>query len=198
MTTKKTPGRPAGSSTAEEDILIGAVEAFALYGFHDCSVANILEHSGTSRTNFYRVFKNKEAVFELILKKNLSALQKVMQQAFADVNPDKSLIEQLLSINETYLDACFLAGDLLPVLFQEQFSLPSHRKLREQTFAQLLKGIQKTIANSGREVPDKLLIDALLTGVDRVVLQVSQKKISTARKKALAMDVIEQLLIAFE
>lgn len=191
-TMKRKPGRPSGSN-AEEVILAGAWKAFAKYGFHDCTVAYILEFSGASRTNFYRFFKNKEEVFSCILGLSIGLLEKEMDRAFAEAKQLSNLEEQLNSISETYVNSCFAAGDILPVLFQEQNTLPQHKKLREKLFKKLHKGIEKLIVAGGYPKPESLLVQGIMSGIDRVVLMASLKRGSVDAKKENAIEVARHL-----
>lgn len=190
---KKTPGRPAGSSTAERDILIGAVTAFAKHGLHDCSVANILEDASVSRTNFYRFFKNKEQVFERLLEYSLKTVTKELDTAFQEAAKIEEIEDQLLYISSKYIDVCFRAGDLLPVLFQEQYSLPAHRKMREATFERIFRNIGKLLQNAGIEIPDELILQAFLAGMDRVVLVLTQSDLSPEEQKSKALYICQEL-----
>ncbi|MCG8671748.1 MAG: TetR/AcrR family transcriptional regulator [Pseudomonadales bacterium] len=188
---EKARGRPKGSN-AEHVILSGAWKAFAVHGYHDCSVANILEYSGSSRTNFYRFFKNKEEVFESILKSNIEVLDKFLSIAFKEAKKTTDIREKFEIINQCYINTCFAAGDILPVLFQEQHTLPEHKVMREKLFNKIQKGIEAMIKDAGQEVPDPLLIQALMAGVDRIILQLSMKRISVDSKKAKASELISQ------
>lgn len=189
---KRTRGRPPGSN-AQAVILAGAWQAFAVYGFHDCSVANILEYSGSSRTNFYRFFKNKEEVFAILLEQSISRLESALDQAFKDARHLTGIEQKLDFVNECYINNCFSAGDMLPVLFQEQHTLPEHKALREKFFKKIQKNIERLIKEEGYTPPDPLLIQALMSGIDRVVLVLSMKKGSTESKQAKAIDVVAQL-----
>ena len=191
-TTKRKPGRPTGSN-AEEVILAGAWQAFAKHGFHDCTVASILEFSGSSRTNFYRFFKNKEEVFERILGFSIGLLEREMDKAFIDAKGFSTLEEQLETITETYVNSCFAAGDILPVLFQEQHSLPRHKALREKLFKKLHKGIERLIVADGYPEPEPLLVQGVMSGVDRVVLMASLKRGSLDSKREKAIEVVRLL-----
>lgn len=191
-TTKRKPGRPSGSK-AEGVILAGAWQAFAKQGFHDCTVASILEFSGSSRTNFYRFFKNKEAIFERILGFSIGLLEKEMDRAFTDAKQLSTLEEQLGCISGKYVNSCFAAGDILPVLFQEQHTLPKHKVLREKLFKKLHKGIEKLFVAAGYPEPEPLLVQGIMSGVDRVVLMASLKRGSVEAKKEKAIEVVHQL-----
>ena len=190
--TKRKPGRPSGSN-AEEVILAGAWQAFAKHGFHDCTVAYILAFSGTSRTNFYRFFKSKEEVFARILEISIGVLEKEMDKAFVSARQLPTLEERLDCISETYVNSCFTAGDILPVLFQEQHTLPQHKILREKLFKKLHKGIEKLIVEDGHAKPDPLLVQGIMSGIDRVVLMASLKRGSVESKKEKAIEVVRHL-----
>jgi len=188
-------GRPAGS-TARVTILEGAAQAFAESGFHDCTVASILSASTVSRTNFYRFFDNKEQVFEALLDQRFDYLDKQMQQAFADTKAIRSNEEKIDHVSMIYLQACFDAGPLLRVLLQETFTVPEHQRLREHTLARFRRGISTLIMQAGYRKPDPLLLEAILAGIERIVLVTSKRKASSSEKFRIAYDRIRTLVRA--
>ena len=76
-------GRPKGSN-AQQQIVENAGGAFVKHGYHACTVEHILEETNVSRTNFYRFFKNKEAVFESIMRDQLDKLRETQEEAQSD------------------------------------------------------------------------------------------------------------------
>jgi AcrR family transcriptional regulator len=162
-------GRPKGS-TAKQHIVDNAGAAFVKHGYHACTVEHILEETGVSRTNFYRFFKNKEAVFESIMREQIERLNEIQKTTRQTLQDEASAEEKLQIMFESYLNACFSLGDLMSIIFQEQYSLPELRKLREALLERFKVDIKKLLKEDGYRSPDNLLLEGCLAAVDRMVL----------------------------
>lgn len=177
----KTRGRPKGSDV-EQQIIDKAGVAFVKNGYSACTVEHILEETGVSRTHFYRFFKNKEAVFQAIFLDQVTQLTKIMDHSRSQLDKNMSAEEMIAAMFETYLKACFSLEDLLPVIFQEQQSLPELRLMREQMIGRFKDNIKKLLKKHGYQTPDDLLVEGCLAAVDRMVLVESLKNISSLKK----------------
>jgi len=162
-------GRPKGSN-AQQQIIDKAGAAFVMHGYHACTVEHILAETGVSRTNFYRFFKNKEEVFEHIMREQLERLNEAQKITRQLIPADAPAEENLQIMFESYLKACFSIGDLLSVLFQEQYTLPELRKLRELALSRFKNNITTLLKSHDMPKPDDLLLEGCLAAIDRMML----------------------------
>ena len=105
---KRKPGRPTLVDSAENEvreILIDAAEdVYAEHGYHDCTVAMILDASGVSRPTFYRYFKNKDEVIGAVIDGiNQKLIDKIVERVGSAQN--------IVDIFDIGVDAYFEWGD---------------------------------------------------------------------------------------
>lgn len=180
--TKTKRGRPTGSK-AGVDIKLGAMQAFAQYGFNNCTVAHILEASGCSRTNFYRFFKSKEEVFVRLVFASLKSLEEKLTASVTNNQELATFEAQLEYFFQVYYDYCFSFGDLVPVMFEAEKSHPEHRHICDGIRSAQIKLIAQLLRSNGKSVPELLLMEALVAGSERIINGLSAQK-SSAQDKA--------------
>jgi AcrR family transcriptional regulator len=188
-------GRPKGSN-AESIVLTGAVQAFAEYGFHDCTVEKILAASGISRTNFYRFFKNKEQVFNAVLRQGFQGMDSVLVSAFrtaAELPGDEEKIDHVLT---QYLHACFDSGPLVSVMNQREYTSPNFKHIRDASLETTRSHIARLMMDAGYSEPNPLILEGLLAAIDRVVVLVYQQERSAKRRFKVAHESIMPIISA--
>ena len=85
-------------------ILKAATEEFLQYGFQKSSMRRMAEHAGTRMSNFYNYFKNKDELFNFIVKEQYQLLQDTLRPIaqsdksfnFRNISNIKILSEELL------------------------------------------------------------------------------------------------------
>ncbi|AWB32431.1 TetR/AcrR family transcriptional regulator [Orrella marina] len=79
-------------------ILQAAAQEFARRGFQQTRVQDIAAAAGLSKGGFYAHFSGKEAVFEALLRHNLSGSAINLQDAFSELPPMPQLIDELSAL----------------------------------------------------------------------------------------------------
>lgn len=177
----KKQGRPKGSQ-ARQFIIDNAGSAFVKHGFHACTVAHILEETGVSRTNFYRFFKSKEAVFESIYQQCLEKLASEMKVSRKYLSSATSAQDHFEKMFDAYLGACFSDDELLPIIIQESQTLPEYRALRDKMLKDFKGNFNRVLPEHGYQKPDPLVLEGFLAAVDRIMLLEAMKSGSSASK----------------
>ena len=86
--------RPSGKSTGPTrlKILEGAADAFGRAGFADTTVDDIIAAAGVSRPSFYKFFRNKDEVFDVLHETHALSLIQMVKSAVTSVSdPDLKL-----------------------------------------------------------------------------------------------------------
>lgn len=76
-------------------ILHAAAQEFARRGFQQTRVQDIAAAAGLSKGGFYAHFSGKEAVFEALLRRNLSGSAINLRDTFSELPPMSQLIDEL-------------------------------------------------------------------------------------------------------
>jgi AcrR family transcriptional regulator len=97
-------------------ILEAAAEVFATKGYHEGSVADVIERAGVSRGTFYLYFDGKRAVLEAILEDLLHGLSAVIEPV--DIRSPVPAYEQLRLNAERVLTTVLQKRALTRILFR--------------------------------------------------------------------------------
>jgi TetR/AcrR family transcriptional regulator len=161
-------GRPPQSAAAIEATRARILDAtrvvFSEVGYHGLSVELVIAEAGLSRPTFYKYFRSTEEPIELVI-----------------VGVNDALIERLLREGDfsrdpvAAIDACLAAwrdwgeelGPMLRPLFSELHDVhsPASRHWL-RTLGILANRIGDVVEALGRPRPPRLLVDALLSGVE--------------------------------
>jgi AcrR family transcriptional regulator len=189
-------GRPRGGN-AKALILSGAVKAFAEFGFHDCSVEKILTASGVSRTNFYRVFKNKEQVFDAVVNQGLRNIDTILASAFRESELLASDEEKIECVLSQYLRACFASGPMVTVMNQREYTSPQYRRMRDASLENIRREIARLMVYAGHDEPNPLMLEGTLAAIDQVIVLVYRQERSSAKRFQVAFETIMPMIEAF-
>ncbi len=91
--------RSESRAAYREAILVAAERVFGRLGFHDAKMADIAAEAGVAAGTLYNYFKNKDQVFESILKRGQSRLKEELAPALELAEP----LARLRAITETSL-----------------------------------------------------------------------------------------------
>jgi len=189
---KRPRGRPPGSR-ADTIILKGAARAFAEHGYHLCRVEHILASAGVSRTHFYRFFKNKEQVFERLVERELSYVQRAIDQVVEQF-PELSPQERLRLLVEKDVEVAMEAGPFLQVLLVEALHLNEHRSRLEESDEYFCRLIADAVVSMGCPEPDALLVKSLLAASRTILVDVSGSELKAEDKQRRAAELIMRLM----
>ena len=166
---KRKPGRPSLQSGTEPSvrslIIVAAGKVYADHGYHDCSVAMILEASGVSRPTFYRYFKSRHDVIGAVIKTiNNKLISKILMYV--------SDSQDMLEVFDKGIDAYFdwgneigkIAGSIYHEIHDLQSPASSHRSL---VISQITKMAQQSRRLAGQSL-NFMVLDALLHVVEHL------------------------------
>ncbi|MBI5895945.1 MAG: TetR/AcrR family transcriptional regulator [Desulfobacterales bacterium] len=171
---KRKRGRPPKLSLQkmpiERAILEAAKQVCADYGVQALTVELILQQSGVSRPTFYKYFKNKEIVLEMVCRKVNGQLVEAMRTALLE-NRSGVLDPGSVSaaIVDTYLNWGMTQGAIIGRFYQvrsdEASALSRHR---EETVAKIIEIMQQVIRRAGFSAQDPLLLKSLIGLVEHL------------------------------
>ena len=189
-------GRPPGG-TAEKRILTGAIDAFAEFGFHDCTVESILAASGVARPTFYWSFKSKEDVFRAVVRLGLDNIDRILAEAITEADSLEPEDERVEWVLRQYLKACFDSGPMVGVMNQVDNSLPDLAQSREANSQRVGQMLSRKITDQGYSSPDPLLIAGFLAAINRVIVLSYQEEKTPGERLDRAWSILKPLVAAF-
>lgn len=191
-TAKRKRGRPRGSR-ADVDILNAAAKSFGELGYERCKVENILKQAQVSRTQFYRFYRSKEQVFEILLKRNLNHVRHTFNQLARELEK-VPVTDRLNKIIEKDVEMSVDSGPFIQVLLVEALHLNSYQSQLEESDRYFCELISQTIISMGHSKPDLLLLKALLSASRTVLVDVCSSDELAWEKKNRATQLIKQIM----
>lgn len=165
---KRKRGRPPKKGASEKslhDVIIEAAKQVCCdKGVHGLTVELILKNAGVSRPTFYKFFKNKDEVLDLISKDVNQKLVDAIKGVFDRQKPDETGLSAVL---DAYLDWGLKEGAIVGRLYQaikDDTSLVT--KNREETVRQVIATFQNALTASGQPERDPILLDALINTIE--------------------------------
>ena len=164
---KRGTGVQLGSDVARNMIMFGATRVFAMKGFRNVSVEDLLEASQISRRTFYRFFKSKEDVALAMYTLGTSSLLESCRRAIAS---ESELLAQLEKCIDIHLGNARTMGRLVFVLGGEAQSLESPLHARRMEVHELLVGMVR----DDHKI-DPLFIRTLIFALEQMVRTVLEE-----------------------
>lgn len=161
-------GRPPKTDDEQElvrrRIIAATREVFISEGYHGLSVELILARCGLSRPTFYKYFRHTDEPIELVLREVNDQLIDSMTDAVSSVEGVFAKIEVAINVWRQWGNEL---GPLLKPLFSELHDVHSPAsKHRSRTINALADRIMEAVEQEGRPRPARLLVDALINGVE--------------------------------
>lgn len=144
---KRRRGRPPASERTENNVrdqlITAARQVYAEQGYNGSSVERIIEQANVSRPTFYRLFKDRYDIIEIIVKAAHEQLREQVVSAITDEEVGKG---GPLSMARAAVDAYFswcealgpLVGSLYSEMHDENSPAKKHRQRIIEEFVQLL------------------------------------------------------------
>ena len=166
---KRKPGRPrdpeVSTAAIKEAIIAAAGKVYAQHGYHNFSVALLLEAAGVSRPTFYRHFKDKTEVIDIVVAQ---ANAQLLEQVRKRIGSGNSLED----VVNNGIDAYFawgrsigrLAGAIYREIHDEQSPASYHR---ERSLADL-GGIMQTAFEARGKKMTPQVYDALIHVIEHI------------------------------
>lgn len=193
---KRKRGRPrdpeASTAAIKAAIIAAAGEVYAGHGYHNFSVALLLEAAGVSRPTFYRHFKDKTEVIDIVVAQ---ANAQLLEQVRKRIGSGTSLED----VVNNGIDAYFawghsigkLAGAIYREIHDEQSPASCHR---ERSLADLGGLMQTAFEARGKSLTPQLN-DALMHVIEHVGHQAFWPKRKSAREIAELKNTIRTIII---
>ena len=161
-------GRPKADETSgnalREAVIDATSQVYAEHGYHKTTVALILKAANISRPTFYKLFKDRYEVIDLIIARANDQLRNQVAQAIIG----KTTAFEMLSAGvNTYFDWCEKIGPLAGPIYSEINDPASpasdHRSRIINSFVDLFHAQARIL---GEPELDPLLYDSLLRAVE--------------------------------
>jgi AcrR family transcriptional regulator len=192
MPKKRRAGRPAADFSADNQILLGAAEAFGERGYAETSVEDICQAADVSRRTFYRFYRSKDDVFSILHDHAATALTMAVRSAVEQAtNP----VAKLEAAVDAYLRVQAAAGPLARVLFLEPLN-PNSRfaARREAAIASFMELFHEASRKLNRKGADPLVYRGLLAALENVSIELlgegKMDEAAIARGRAVMLRIL--------
>lgn len=153
----------------KEAVLDAAALRFARAGYEKTTVEDLLADAAISRATFYKHFGGREDVLVELYRARMEGLR---AKVLGAVTGSTDVIEMLQRGVGTYFFEVAVAGPLMNELMRHQFANPRLYAIREQVVGEYVAAVRELLARSGQLTVPDFIVDALLTGVDRIAQRV--------------------------
>lgn len=178
-----------------EDILRAGIALFALKGYHDTSIADIIKKAGIARGTFYLYFENKRQIFDSILNTLLTEIDCCVKKIEMGENRPSPLDQ--LRANLTRLFTLFMENpDLSRILLRHAAGLDkeSDQKITEfyDSLAYKIEDALKLGVKMGlvRECNSRISSYCILGSIKEVIEHIT----STRRDLSEMAGMVEEVL----
>lgn len=186
------PGRPKGSN-ADTVILKGAAIAFSRLGYARCRIEDILQVAEASRTNFYRHFANKDDVYRQLVTRELRYARTSLEHVIATLPEGLDVEEKLRRVIARDVEIALEAGPFLRTMYAETGTLEGYEELWAEKNRYFRALISDLLEGTGLPRPDPLLLEAVLTGIEHVLVALNELPGAEPVRQARGEMLIRQL-----
>jgi AcrR family transcriptional regulator len=177
-------------------VLQSAKAVFGKKGYHQASIADIIQRAGIARGTFYLYFKNKRHIFRFLLEAFLEELDRRIQTIIVGAgNPPP--LEQLRGNLQRVIALAAEEPYLVRILFRghagsdEELDRDVHRfyeRVADRIECAIRQGIEIGLV---RPCDTRLVAYGVLGGIKEVMGQLAFGRISTFQFKAAADSLME-------
>lgn len=203
-TLKRRRGRPTKEESIGlplEDLMVAAAKQVCCeYGVHGLTVEHILRKAGISRPTFYKFFKNKEMVLEVVCEqtyqKLIEAMQKAVLQTPSPCSEGGSVADLVI---DTYLAWGMSEGCIVKCFYEaitDETSIVT--RYRTKTVEVLQALFQDTIDRSDIPECDPLLLTSMINLIEFLgvpLFSSNPSKAEVKRVRNIMRMVLEKLLL---
>lgn len=195
---RRKPGRPRADQLQGEGLREGLIEAaarvYGSHGFRGASVELIAREAGISRPLFYRLFKDRREVIDVVVGRANDALRALVIQA---VLPHMRLLPMLSAAMDAYFEWCrshaAIAGPIYRELHDPDSPASTHRN---QIVEDLTRLLQDKAAQRGVQPLHPLLLDTLISAIEHAGSRSFWPEPLPAAELARNRAVIERIVLA--
>jgi len=149
-----------------------------------------------SRTHFYRRFSNKDQLYRRLVARHLDYAQRRLRAVPQGFETDLSPQERLRRIIETDVEIAFEAGPFLTVLLRDLGRSEAHADLWQEKDAFFLALLSDMIDAAGYPQPEPLLLAAIISGIEHILVGLTETEPDPEIRRQRAVALIGQLLSA--
>ncbi len=154
------------AQTTKEKLLTAARKTFHDKGFHNSTVEDIIYEAGLARGTFYIYFKNKEDIFEHLLKQVVEEMSEHASSRYDQV----STYEKILQANESYLKLYLNNRDILATFHELSTTNERFRELLKDIFYRFSQRIEGRITKDAKNNKCRENIDPPITSYALMVM----------------------------
>lgn len=162
----------------KSEILAAACRLFSIKGYHQSSIADILEAAGIARGTFYLYFSSKRAIFEELLEGMLAQIRGAVRRIEPEIPDAGTPLEQLQGNVRRVIDVLEENRELTIILLREAVGLDSEFDQKLTTFYQRLVGMIESALQLGqamglvRSCETRVVSSCVLGSLKEVMLRV--------------------------
>jgi AcrR family transcriptional regulator len=149
-----------------EEVIAAAARVYGVHGYRDASVELIAQAAGISRPLFYRLFKDRREVIDVVVGRANDALRAMVLEAML---PHARLLPMLSAAIDAYFVWCrryaAIAGSIYRELHDPESPASVHRNLITADLAALVKAKAQ---EQGRASLHPLMLDTLICAIEHV------------------------------
>lgn len=203
-TIKRRRGRPTKQESIGlplEDLVVEAgKQACCEHGVHGLTVEHILQKAGISRPTFYKLYKNKEMVLEVVCEQVQQKLVKAMKKALTESGSQPEATTPITDrVIDAYLEWGMTEGPIVSRLYEaisDESSIVT--QYRTKAVEALMDIFQDSIVKSGLPKCDPLLLTSLINLIEFLGNPLFSSKPSKAeikRVRNIMRMVLDKLLM---
>ncbi|RZA06658.1 MAG: TetR/AcrR family transcriptional regulator [Moraxellaceae bacterium] len=162
------PGRPRATELQGDQlktvIVQAAAQVYGQIGYNACTVELFAKAAGVSRALFYRLFKDKHEVVELVVQQANDELRVAMLAALLPSMDQLTLAHRMIGV---YFDWCEAQGQVAAAIYHE-FQNPESPagRHRDQIVAEISTLWRLIMLQRGEKPLQPFLIDTLIRAVE--------------------------------
>jgi AcrR family transcriptional regulator len=195
---KRGAGRPASGDPQGEQlrelIVAAASQDYAKNGYYGSSVAHILAISGVSRPTFYRYFRSRRDVLDIVVGRVNDMLRDVVARKVESRDSLEGVIEAAI---DAYFEWAKICAPLVGPIYREinDPASPAHEH-RSRIVAELGELFEVTLAKLGYPRNDPLLYEALLHVIEQTGHAAFWPGMKSPEEISKRRQIISRILIA--
>ena len=195
---RRRPGRPRADEPQGEGLreaVISATEqVYGSHGYRGSSVELIAQAAGISRPLFYRLFKDRREVIDIVVVRANDALQ---ASVLAAIQPKTSLITMLLAAIDAYFAWCRSHALIAGSIYRELHDLDSPASIhRARVFEELGQLLRLKAQERGTQTLPRMMHDTLMCAIEHVGSRSFWPEPVSPQELALNRAIIERIVLA--
>lgn len=192
------PGRPQATDPSGDElralIVAAAGVVYARHGYAGSTVEQILQASGVSRPTFYRHFRDRREVLDIVIAQINDALRDIVAEMTIKAN---SLEEAIAAAIDAYFAWGKRIGPLVGPIYREiDDPVSPASEHRQRILAELSQLLDRLMASLGRARFQPMVYDTLLHVIEYVGHQAFWPKPESPRQVARRKKLIARIMTA--